>query len=200
MNIKKWLLVFGISCSGLSIAAVGHATEKAVVNGKVQTPFTIQVVENPLRLSKVQAPTFDTYIFDKGTNNIQLSASRDLVIEVEDKRIDDLSTWGIQYTLSMFNDVTDSTKIDTKMTFDIGKGDLSIGTEKLDATFYTGYKASLSAEDSIVLVQTKAAQTATFSYRVPKEEIKVNLPGQLREGVYQAQQTITLVNVPVVDN
>ena len=197
MKNKLALLIVGVFFVGVFIPSESEAQEGSTQSN--QTPLNIQVVESPLRLTKVQAPTFGTYEIDFQNSQRKIQATGDLLIEVDDTRTTLLSSWGIQYEISMFEDNSNQKTFGNTTVLNIGKGELSINRSQLDPTIYQTNSQELIPNKPALLLQTKESQTTKFTYRVPKEAISMNLPNGLKSGDYTATQTITLVNLPVID-
>ena len=193
---KLFLSIVGIV---YSMQFVMKVKAEEVSNQNDESPIVIQVNESPIRFSKVIAPTFGTYEIEKKSKNQEIMANGDLIVQVADTRESDFSSWGIQYELSLFKDISDGQPMNSQVLLHIGSGELLINGEAANPNFYQKQEVTVSPEKTGLLVQTTSSLHGEFLYRVPKERIKFILLDNTKAGSYQAVQTITLTNVPVID-
>lgn len=192
---------FCLSIVGIvfSIQFMMKVEAEEVSNQNGESPVVIQVNESPIRFSKVIAPMFGTYDIEKKSKNQEILANGDLIVQVVDTRESDFSSWGIQYELSLFKDISNGQSINSQVIMHIGSGELLINGEAANPNFYQKQEVTVSPEKTGLLVQTTSSLHGEFLYRVPKERIKFTLLDSAKAGSYQAVQTITLTNVPVID-
>lgn len=155
-----------------------------------ETPIAIKIIDSPIRLAKVTAPTFGTYY--QSDDAQRLHATGDLFIEVDDKRESKVTPWKITYELSTFiNGEEYNAKIN------IGKGIATSATGKNLRAIPK--KLSLVSNNTGDLVEAFSTEEEQFSYRVLKEDISLDIPGNLPVGDFQGTQLVTLINTPSVD-
>lgn len=161
------------------------------VHAQTDTPVNIQVVETPIRLEMVRAPTFGTYHVSSKSQKIK--ATGDLVIQVKDLRENKKTPWKLVYQLSRF-----SNGKEYDATIDLGKGTLStVGDGR---TLNADSKAvSLKANEEGTIVTAYSTNASEYLYRIDKQSIDLGIPENLPAGNYAAKQTVFLLNTPEVN-
>lgn len=195
MTRRTWLFVVCLPFLSLLTPLTGHAQEVSGQNA--ETPIGIEVKQSPIHLTTVQAPTFGSY--ELTGQGQQLQATGDLIIQVEDTRTTDLSAWGLQYELSIFNTASDDNTLGEQTKLNLGTGELTMNGQAVDASRYSAQSVELSPDTTGTLMQTNFSQPTTFSYRVPKEKISLSISGLRATGEYSATQTVTLSNLTIVE-
>ncbi|MGK0606872.1 hypothetical protein [Enterococcus gilvus] len=68
----------------IGLCLFGLTAAETRVQAQKETPVSIRIVETPIRLEKVSAPTFGTY--ERSVRPQELRATSDLTIQVKDLR------------------------------------------------------------------------------------------------------------------
>lgn len=179
-----FLLAGGLPQSAAAAALPGNSRSSEV---------TIDIMESPLRLSKVRAPTFGTY--ETSSRKQRIQATGDLEINVLDERTEKNTPWTLSYELTLFN--SDNGKsLGSAEVFDLGTGILTGAGKAVAKQHYQANEVELSPAEKGRLLQVEATQEKTYRYTVPKEKIVLVVPAGAASGNYHAAQTVTLVNVP----
>lgn len=165
-----------------------------VVVGEGQTPIQIEVIQSPIRLVKVQAPTFGTYEMTNKSRSIQ--ATGDLVINVEDTRTENSSPWQVDYEISIFESTADKNKPSSTLKYKIGTGTLTIDGQAIDKSVYQTQEIELGQEKRGTLTKVNLSSANNFEYRIPKEKISIFVPENSTVGEYKAIQTVHLISLP----
>lgn len=193
MNNKRIVGILSIIVCNLVFPAIARGEEVLNQGGK-NSSVGIDIVESPIRLTSVQAPTFGTYELTGGKQEFQ--ATGDLVIQVEDTRTSALSSWGVQYEVSLFEMTSGTSSLTDQARIKVGVGELIIAGQSADSSFYHPQAVELAAEGTGYLFQTTTSETTDFIYTVPKDKIALSIPNTVGKGEYTAVQTVTLINVP----
>ncbi|MHC5228510.1 hypothetical protein ACYSNW_09560 [Enterococcus sp. LJL99] len=172
------------------------ANASPVVNGTENTPIQIELVESPLRLSTVQAPTFGSYELT-GVEQ-QLQATGDLSVKVADRRESKANSWGLQYELAMFTEGKADQKLGNDVRLTLGSGTLLADNQTVNPDKYDAQVIALQADQSQLLLQVAPVNAEIYEYRIQKEDIYLMIPSNRIAGKYQAIQTITLIDLPVI--
>lgn len=167
-----------------------------VISQSGDSKISIDLIQSPLHLTTVQAPSFGTYTLSGDNQKIQ--ADGDLVIQVEDTRVTDLHSWGIQYEVSIFETSDGAQSLGESGQIHVGSGKLTMADQAVDEAAYNSRSVELASNKNGTLLQVASSYTSTFSYRVPKENISISIPERTKPGVYTAVQTVTLVDLPTV--
>lgn len=179
---KRKVMLIGLLCL-LGLTAAGMP-----VHAQKETPVSIQIVETPIRLEKVRAPTFGTY--ERTSHAQKVQATSDLVIQVKDVRENKKTPWKLYYQLSQFSNGKEYAAL-----LDLGKGSLRTldGGQEVPSS---PQHVSLTSNETKTLVTAYSTEASEYLYRVHKQAINLLIPGDLPAGAFVAKQTVTLVNSP----
>lgn len=189
-------IIFGFSFLTMNMVASELVFGEEVTDQSNDSSISIGLVESPLHLVNVQAPSFGTYELSGGNQIIQ--ATDDLVIQVEDTRTTNLNSWGIQYEVSIFDSSKGTNSLGESSQISIGSGKLTMNNQSVDTTAYDSRSVKLAPNKSAILLQVESSLTNSFSYRVEKENITIMIPELTNPGTYEAIQTVTLIDLPIV--
>ncbi len=172
----------------IGLCLFGLTAAKTSVQAQKETPISIRIVETPIRLEKVSAPTFGTY--ERSVRSQELRATSDLTIQVKDLRENKKTPWRLYYQLSSF-----SNGKEYAVFLDLGKGHLRTLDNGQEVSSEPK-KVSLRSNETKTLVTAYSTKASEYRYRINKQAIKLTIPGNLPEGDFVAKQTVTLVNIP----
>lgn len=148
----------------------------------------ITIMESPITLNHVSAPTFSET--PEQSVGQRLQAASDFVVVVQDKRDIKRTPWQLSYQLSAF-DKAESVGI----SLELGKGVVTpIGDNQ--PIQYEARHVSTGKGSSETLVDALSTSHTQYEYRIPKEGIHLDIPTALGAGTYTARQTVTLMNIP----
>lgn len=189
MKRKHWILLL-VGCGVLF--GFSTATKAAEVTGQQgDTPVSIEIVESPIRLVAVSPPTFGTYPVSDEEQVLQ--AKSGLTIKVADYRDERSTPWRLTYQLSTF---VNGKAYAVKM--NLGKGQVSSSLAEEAVTFQAS-PVSLESMEESELVNVYSTETRDYEYVIGKEAVSLTIPGKLPVGEFVGQQTVRLLNTPVVN-
>ncbi|BBM19523.1 hypothetical protein G15_3203 [Enterococcus avium] len=166
-------------------------TAEVAAHAQAETPVAINIIETPIRLVKVRAPTFETaHVSSKRQT---LKATGNLEIQVKDLRQSKTTPWKLLYQLTDF-----SNGKKYSATINLGKGTVrALGDEsKITAM---PHAVSVGANEIGTLVTAHSAEASDYLYRVDKQAIALTIPGNLPAGKFTGKQTVLLLNTPEVN-
>lgn len=182
---------------GTSFFISESSEAQEVSNSRQNSTIGIEVVQSPISLTNVQPPTFTTYPLQEGGQTLQ--ATGDLIIDIEDTRTENASSWALQYGISTFENTTDSSELNGSVVIKIGSGDLSMDETSMSSSSYKSQSVELAQGNQGILLQVDSSREASYQYRVPKENISIRVPTEATVGQYQAIQTVNLTSLPSVN-
>lgn len=190
MKMKKQIKFFfigGLFCLLLPVQSFAEE----VVGESNQSPVSVSIVESPIRLEKVTAPTFGTY--QKSIHERTIEATGDLSIVVKDQRENRQSPWHLTYQLSTF---TNGQEYQVKVLLGQGKVTTDQSGEVIKAT---PNKIALDSNKTGTILEAYSSRADKYYYQVDKQQIHLVLPADLPTGEFVGQQLVTLLNTPEID-
>jgi hypothetical protein len=189
MKRKHWILLL-VGCGVIGgLSTVARADE--VAGQQADTPISIRIIDSPIRLVAVSPPTFGTYPVSDEEQVLQ--AKSGLTIKVADYRDERSTPWRLTYQLSTF---MNGKAYVVKM--NLGKGQLTSATVG-EAVKFQASQLSLESMEESELVNVYSSKTIDYEYEVDKEAVSLTIPGKLPVGEFVGQQTVRLLNTPVVN-
>lgn len=189
MMISKKIRIILLSTLMMPFSATTALASEVTGNAK-DTPISIEIVESPIRLNKVIAPTFGTY-YDSAEKQV-LKATGDLIIGIVDYREMKDTPWSLSYEISTFSN---GNEYSVKM--NLGKG---IATSKSGQPLSGNSMVfSKNSNESGKILEAYSTNEEEFSYRVEKENITLEIPGSMPTGDFSGKQLVTLINTPSVN-
>lgn len=185
-KLFSFLLTLGLLIPATSTAAL--ADDGTGLTGS--TPVDVNVVETPIVLGNVQAPTFGTYATSTKAQNIK--ATGDLKIEVLDNRMDKTTPWTLTYELSTFVNGKEYT-----VNLDMKKGTVkdSAGNVMKGESF----DIQTTSGESKTITNSYSDTDVKYYYTVAKDDISLTLPADMPVGSYKATQRVVLTNTPAAE-
>lgn len=166
-------------------------TAEVAAHAQVETPVAINIIETPIRLVKVRAPTFETaHVSSKRQT---LKATGNFEIQVKDLRQSKTTPWKLLYQLTNF-----SNGKKYSATINLGKGTVRALGEESKITAMP-HAVSVGANETGTLVTAHSAEASDYLYRVDKQAIDLTIPGNLPAGKFTGKQTVLLLNTPEVN-
>lgn len=189
MKRKHWILLL-VGCGVIGgLSTVARADE--VAGQQADTPISIRIIDSPIRLVAVSPPTFGTYPVSDEEQVLQ--AKSGLTIKVADYRDERSTPWRLTYQLSTF---VNGKAYAVKM--NLGKGQVSSSLAEEAVTFQAS-PVSLESMEESELVNVYSTETRDYEYVIGKEAVSLTIPGKLPVGEFVGQQTVRLLNTPVVN-
>lgn len=173
----------------LLLSAPAFAQE--ILGEEDQTPMNVTIVESPIKLEKVTAPTFGTY--QKSAHEQEIQATGDLLITVKDQRENKKSPWKLTYQLSTF---TNGQEYQVKVLLGQGKLSTNQSGEVVQAT---PQKIATDSNEAATILEAYSTQSDEYFYQIAKQKIHLELPTDLPTGKFVGKQLVTLFNTPAVD-
>lgn len=186
MVVAGLLSVTGIAGTQQVFAAGTDSNEQT-------SSITISIIEGPLRLMEVTAPEFGV---NKVTGEEQhIHSLNDIVINVSDERKNKEAPWIIRYELTMFHDKNDE-KLGDNVTLSLGQGILQSDDANMSQSGYASRKLELYQGGTEQALQANSSAANNYTYVIPKEKILLNVPADIHKGKYEANQIVTLLDIP----
>lgn len=196
MKNKCSFMVISALFLSVLLPTISNADEISNVNK--ESSINVQLVESPIRFTDIKPPEFEVADIDYEADQ-KIKAVSDLVIHLADNRAGNLASWGIQYKITAFKNTSEENSLVESAVYNIGKGTLSSKEKAIDSSFYQSHSVNLKANENGTLLQTSDLENGDFTYRILKDDISISIPNSSKQGTYQAVQTITLVNLPFID-
>ncbi|GEK37612.1 hypothetical protein ACFFRT_11730 [Enterococcus thailandicus] len=167
------------------------AFAQEILGEEDQTPMNVTIVESPIKLEKVTAPTFGTY--QKSAHEQEIQATSDLLIAVRDQRENKKSPWQLTYQLSTF---TNGQEYQVKVL--LGRGKLSTN-QSGEVVQATPQKIAADPNEAGTILEAYSSQSTEYYYQIDKQKIHLELPADLPTGEFVGKQLVTLLNTPEID-
>lgn len=167
------------------------ASAQEVLGEEDQTPMNVTIVESPIKLEKVTAPTFGAY--QKSAHEQEIQATGDLLIAVRDQRENKKSPWQLTYQLSTF---ANGQEYQVKVL--LGQGRLSTD-QSGEVVQATPQKIAADPNETATILEAYSSQSTKYYYQIEKQKIHLELPANLPIGEFVGQQIVTLLNTPEID-
>lgn len=187
MKNLKWLWLAVIGWMLFQTRTVGAV----VLNeeGK-ETPVKVEIVEAPIRLSQVTPPVFGKY--PQSATKQRIQALGDLEILITDQRQSKATPWKLQYGISTF---VNGAAYDLEMKIGLGTASGPSGESLVE----TPQAITIHSGETKEILEAYSTNEESFTYRVPKEAISIEIPANLPIGKFVGQQQVTLINSPVIN-
>lgn len=200
MKLRNLLLLSGVGLLAFGSQVSVEATENTENH---ETGIIVNILERDLSIRHVQPPSFGKQTLT-GEKQV-LQSNRDLVVRIKDKRMS-TDEWKLRYT---FQPSEVAEEHQENLVFKIGEGTLSEvinqeGKESFVAKPDEVYTANAirrnhlgDATSNLLTVHVGDAEKITmYEYRVPKEEITMEIPAGIAPGEYHGTQVLRLINAP----
>lgn len=152
---------------------------------ELESQITVRIVENPLTLTEVKSPTFETNSISNRVQKVQ--ATNDLIITIKDTRNNPQSSWQIKYQLSTF-----SNDKEYPVSLHLGKGELT--SDDQVTMNYDAYSTEIASNQEKTILKTAPSAAKNYRYQINKEDIYLSVPANAPVGEYYGMQTISLVD------
>lgn len=202
MKMQKLLLLSGLGLMCFGAQGSADAAENPETSNNLESGITINILERDLSIRHVQSPSFGKQTLTGETQTVQ--SSRDLVVRIKDMRLSG-DPWKLSYTFQP-SEVADEHK--EHLVFKIGMGTLSQVITEGDVESFVvesddNYRASPirrnhigeTTSNLLTLFQGNEVETV-YEYRVPKEDITMDIPAGIEAGEYHGTQVLSLTNAP----
>ncbi|MBV7390929.1 hypothetical protein KUA55_09565 [Enterococcus sp. ALS3] len=175
---KQVLLVFGL-------LLFSHPLITNAKSYEAESQITVRIVENPLKLTEVKVPTFETKMIS--SNNQKVQATNDFIVTIKDTRENPQTSWQIKYQLSTF-----SNGKEYPISLHLGKGELT--SDGQAETDYEAYSTEIASNQEKTILKTAPTVSKNYQHQIKKEDIYLSVPADAPAGEYSGMQTISLVD------
>lgn len=202
MKMQKLLLLSGVGLMCFGGQAGVDASENTEIPNNLESGITINILERDLSIRHVQPPSFGRQTLTGEAQTVQ--SSRDLVVRIKDKRLSG-DSWSLSYSFQP-SEVADEHQ--EQLIFKIGAGTLSqVITEEDAESFIAESKENYEASpirrnhigettSNLLTLHQGNEEETIYEYRVPKEDITMDIPVGIEAGEYHGTQVLSLTNAP----